>query len=101
MGTDLAHGGYLEDPAFVNYLAYLRYWKEPGYSRYLLYPLCLYYLDLLQHPEFRLALRDYNFAATVEEQTLLHYAFYHTNKVKTTLREQTETGRQGKTTAVP
>nr|KAF6296267.1 mediator complex subunit 31 [Myotis myotis] len=31
----LAQRGYFKDKAFVNYLKYLLYWKEPEYAKYL------------------------------------------------------------------
>uniref|UniRef100_A0A182MA23 Mediator of RNA polymerase II transcription subunit 31 n=1 Tax=Anopheles culicifacies TaxID=139723 RepID=A0A182MA23_9DIPT len=45
--------GYFKDAAFVNYLKYLLYWKEPEYAKYLKFPMCLYFLDLLQYEHFR------------------------------------------------
>lgn len=32
----LARYGYMEDPAFLNYLNYLAYWKKPEYARFIL-----------------------------------------------------------------
>lgn len=84
----LAQNRFLEDPAFVAYLEYLQYWKQPAYAQYLMcapppawsartrrsparararmdarthahaactrrYPHALFFLDLLQSPEFR------------------------------------------------
>ena len=71
----LAQRGYMKDPCFVNYLKYLQYWQEPQYvkwvsfealikdfsttylricnCRYLKYPVCLHFLELLQHETFR------------------------------------------------
>lgn len=43
----LAQNRYLEDVTFLNYLKYLTYWKQPEYSRHLVYPNCLHILDLL------------------------------------------------------
>jgi hypothetical protein len=31
----LAQNRYLEDPAFLNYLKYLEYWRQPQYARYI------------------------------------------------------------------
>lgn len=31
----LAQNLYLEDPAFLNYLKYLDYWRQPQYAKYL------------------------------------------------------------------
>lgn len=36
--------------AFLDFLRYLRYWKQPQYAKYLTYPHCLYFLDLLAPP---------------------------------------------------
>ena len=33
--SDLAQHGYFEDERFINYLTYLRYWKQPEYARYI------------------------------------------------------------------
>lgn len=43
----LATTGTLYQQSFLDYLRYLRYWKQPQYAKYLLYPHCLYFLDLL------------------------------------------------------
>lgn len=32
---DLARNQYFDDPCFLNYLKYLRYWKEPEYIIYI------------------------------------------------------------------
>jgi hypothetical protein len=45
--ADLAQGQYFDEPAFVNYLAYLLYWKRPEYAHFIVYPQCLYFLELL------------------------------------------------------
>lgn len=31
----LAQRGYFKDQAFINYLKYLQYWKEPEYAKFL------------------------------------------------------------------
>ncbi|KAI0263835.1 mediator complex, subunit Med31, partial [Gloeopeniophorella convolvens] len=49
----LAQQGILYQPAFINYLKYLLYWKEKDYARFILYPHALHHLELLQHAEFR------------------------------------------------
>ncbi|RPD63810.1 SOH1-domain-containing protein [Lentinus tigrinus ALCF2SS1-6] len=49
----LAQQGILNQPAFVNFLKYLQYWKEKDYARFILYPHALHHLELLQHAEFR------------------------------------------------
>ncbi|KAG2128517.1 SOH1 family protein [Suillus bovinus] len=49
----LAQENILDQPAFVNYLEYLMYWKEKDYARFIRYPHALHHLDLLQHARFR------------------------------------------------
>ncbi|KAL7534240.1 hypothetical protein ACHAXR_005747 [Thalassiosira sp. AJA248-18] len=46
----LATSGILYQSAFLDFLRYLRYWKQPQFAKYLLYPHCLYFLDLLVPP---------------------------------------------------
>lgn len=47
--TESSDGGViLQDPAFIEFLVYLRdTWTRPEYSRFLSYPHALYFLDLL------------------------------------------------------
>ena len=33
----MGQNGHLEDPAFVNYLEYLLYWKQPTYAKFITY----------------------------------------------------------------
>ncbi|KAI8442237.1 hypothetical protein MSG28_005813 [Choristoneura fumiferana] len=49
----LAQRGYFKEQTFINYLRYLQYWREPEYARFLKYPMCLHFLELLQHEAFR------------------------------------------------
>ena len=49
----LAQRGFMKDPAFIHYLAYLTYWREPAYVSFLKFPVCLHFLELLQHEAFR------------------------------------------------
>ncbi|KAG2037039.1 SOH1-domain-containing protein [Suillus americanus] len=49
----LAQQSILDQPAFINYLEYLMYWKEKDYARFIHYPHALHHLDLLQHAQFR------------------------------------------------
>jgi mediator of RNA polymerase II transcription subunit 31 len=47
----LATSGILNQKQFLDFLRYLRYWKQPQYAKYLSYPHCLYFLDLLVPPD--------------------------------------------------
>ena len=49
----LAQRGYFKDPAFINYLQYLQYWSKPNYVKFIKFPVCLHFLELLQHESFR------------------------------------------------
>mmetsp|Transcript_24806 Transcript_24806/g.34990 ORF Transcript_24806/g.34990 Transcript_24806/m.34990 type:complete len:191 (-) Transcript_24806:3656-4228(-) len=65
----LATTGVLSDTAFLTFLEYLQYWKKPDYSRFLQYPHCLYFLDLLVHNStFRRELANVAFRNFVHEQ---------------------------------
>lgn len=70
LSIGLADNKYFEDPAFMNYLKYLQYWKDPKYACYLVfalhtlvtpsYPQCLYFLDKLQDETFRFVCASYS-----------------------------------------
>ncbi|KAH8119660.1 SOH1 family protein [Phellopilus nigrolimitatus] len=49
----LAQQNILSQPAFVNFLEYLLYWKGKDYARFIHYPHALHHLDLLQNAQFR------------------------------------------------
>lgn len=78
----LAINRYFDNPAFLNYLQYLKYWKQPQYAKYIVYvrapphiatavvilaspvcspvlvhlnryPHCLAFLDMLDDERFR------------------------------------------------
>lgn len=72
----IAQRGYLKDPAFVNYLKYLTYWKEPEYARYIKYPLCLYFLDMLQYEHFRREMVTSQCVKFIDDQAVLLWQHY-------------------------
>ncbi|KAF3614360.1 Mediator of RNA polymerase II transcription subunit 31 [Capsicum annuum] len=53
---DLAQNRYFEDEAFIGYLKYLQYWQRPEYIKFIMYPHCLFFLELLQNPAFHNAM---------------------------------------------
>ncbi|EKX43804.1 hypothetical protein GUITHDRAFT_56682, partial [Guillardia theta CCMP2712] len=70
----LANQGYLRDPKFIRYLDYLQYWKQPQYSKFLVYPHCLRFLDLLQHEEVRTVLtNDRSICLKITDQQFYHW----------------------------
>lgn len=86
----LAQRGYLKEKAFVNYLNYLQYWKKPEYSRYLKYPMCLYFLELLQYEHFRRETSNAQCAKFIEDQQLLHWQHYTRKRVRLLQQPATE-----------
>ena len=73
--ADLAQNRYLDDPAFVEHIDYLRYWAGPNYCHYIVFPHCLRMLELLQQPSFRAALKRADFKEMVFRQQ--HYHWKH------------------------
>ncbi|KAF9020468.1 SOH1-domain-containing protein [Hymenopellis radicata] len=70
----LAQQNILEQPAFINYLEYLQYWREKEYARFLHYPHALHHLELLQHPQFRAAMKkDQYFREYLEQKQYEHW----------------------------
>lgn len=72
----LAQRKYLQMPKFIAYLRYLQYWRQPEYAKYLRYPMCLHFLDLLQHEPFRKEISTTRAAKFIEDQQLLHWQHY-------------------------
>ncbi|XP_057853014.2 mediator of RNA polymerase II transcription subunit 31 isoform X3 [Cryptomeria japonica] len=52
----LAQNRYFDDEAFIGYLKYLQYWQRPEYVKFIMYPHCLFFLELLQNANFRNAM---------------------------------------------
>ena len=86
----------LNSEEMVEYLSYLQYWyKDPRYSKYILYPHCLYFLKLLQEREFRVAMRN---PRRVEEVHVAQFNFWEydlTERVRK-MREEEEEGEKMK-----
>ncbi|KJE93861.1 mediator complex subunit 31-A [Capsaspora owczarzaki ATCC 30864] len=76
----LGQQGYLTQTTFINYLKYLLYWKKPEYARFIRFPHCLYFLDLLQEPVFRTEITKKPCVDFVAEQQLWHWQFYGRNR---------------------
>ncbi|CAG8446559.1 11149_t:CDS:2 [Ambispora gerdemannii] len=71
---DLAQKGFLDDPAFINYLKYLQYWKRPEYAKFIIYPHALHFLDLLQNETFRDSMKVEDTASWVH---IVQYWHFH------------------------
>lgn len=79
----LAQRDYFKDPCFVNYLKYLLYWKKPEYAKFLKYPMCLYFLDLLQSEEFRRKIVTAPCCKFIDDQAILLWQHYTRRRTKT------------------
>lgn len=70
----LAQQGYLEKESFMNFLRYLRYWKEAEYASLLIFPQCLRFLDaLIDDAAFRREIRLPGFTEYVHQQQGAHW----------------------------
>lgn len=78
----IAQRGFFKDSAFINYLKYLLYWKEPEYARYLKYPMCLYFLDLLQYEHFRREIVNAQCCKFIDDQAILLWQHYTRRRTK-------------------
>ncbi|KYQ96711.1 putative mediator complex subunit 31 [Tieghemostelium lacteum] len=77
----LAQNRYFQDKAFINYLSYLLYWKKPKYAKYIVYPQCLYFLDLIQEERFRQELNHFQSAEFIHQQQFYHWQYYRNNRM--------------------
>lgn len=78
----IAQRGYFKDQTFINYLKYLLYWKEPDYARYIKYPMCLYFLDLLQYEHFRREIVNSQCVKFIDDQAVLLWQHYTRRRMK-------------------
>ncbi|KAI9349489.1 mediator complex, subunit Med31, partial [Zopfochytrium polystomum] len=72
----LAQQRYFNDPAFLNYLKYLDYWRRPEYSKLIVYPYCLEMLANLQHPSFRAAVASENAVQLIHQKEFYHWSHW-------------------------
>ncbi|KAL7754260.1 suppressor of hpr1 [Sorochytrium milnesiophthora] len=79
----LAQTGYFADQAFVRYLDYLQYWKQPDYARFIVFPHCLFVLDMLQDAKFREAMAHAETATFLHHKQTLHWQWYRNSKQPT------------------
>ncbi|PZC83517.1 mediator of RNA polymerase II transcription subunit 31 [Helicoverpa armigera] len=79
----LAQRGYLKEATFINYIRYLQYWREPEYARYLKYPMCLHFLELLQHEAFRRECVSAQVCKFMDDQAILLWQHYTRRRTRT------------------
>ncbi|KAK0484396.1 SOH1 family protein [Armillaria luteobubalina] len=73
----LAQQNILEQPAFINFLEYLQYFRDKDYARFIHYPHALHHLELLQHAQEYLHQKQFDHWRTWRDPT-------HTNKTNDT-----------------
>ncbi|KAM7491795.1 hypothetical protein LguiA_034716 [Lonicera macranthoides] len=78
----LAQNRYFEDEAFIGYLKYLQYWQRPEYVKFIMYPHCLYFLELLQNANFRNAMAHPGNKELAHRQQFYFWKNYRNNRLK-------------------
>ncbi|CAH9073423.1 unnamed protein product [Cuscuta epithymum] len=78
----LAQNRYFEDEAFIGYLKYLQYWQRPEYIKFIMYPHCLFFLEMLQNPTFRSAMAHPANKELAHRQQFYFWKNYRNNRLK-------------------
>ncbi|WVZ75387.1 hypothetical protein U9M48_023443 [Paspalum notatum var. saurae] len=78
----LAQNRYFEDDAFIGYLKYLKYWQRPEYIKFIMYPHCLFFLELLQNANFRNAMAHPASKELAHRQQYFFWKNYRNNRLK-------------------
>ncbi|XP_010269824.1 PREDICTED: mediator of RNA polymerase II transcription subunit 31 isoform X2 [Nelumbo nucifera] len=78
----LAQNRYFEDEAFIGYLKYLQYWQRPEYVKFIMYPHCLFFLELLQNSNFRNAMAHPGSKEIAHRQQFFFWKNYRNNRLK-------------------
>ncbi|THG09895.1 hypothetical protein TEA_008714 [Camellia sinensis var. sinensis] len=78
----LAQNRYFEDEAFIGYLKYLQYWQRPEYLKFIMYPHCLFFLELLQNANFRNAMAHPGNKELAHRQQFYFWKNYRNNRLK-------------------
>lgn len=78
----LAQNRYFDDEAFIGYLKYLQYWQRPEYIKFIMYPHCLFFLELLQNANFRSAMAHPANKELAHRQQFFFWKNYRNNRLK-------------------
>ncbi|KAM1269472.1 hypothetical protein ACFX15_001636 [Malus domestica] len=78
----LAQNRYFEDEAFIGYLKHLQYWQRPEYTRFIMYPHCLFFLEQLQNANFRAAMAHPGNKELAHRQQFYFWKNYRNNRLK-------------------
>ncbi|KAG9012798.1 suppressor of hpr1 [Tulasnella sp. JGI-2019a] len=96
----LARYGYMDDPAFLNYLKYLKYWQEKEYAQFVLYPYSLHILNLLDDSTFRLSLKERNTIDFLQLQMFEHWRTWRAKARPPVLPDEEQPAASGTTLTV-
>ncbi len=74
---DSSSGGGSGGSSFIDFLRYLRsYWTKPEYAKYITYPHCFFFLDLLiENETFRKEIAQVPFRNFVHEQQFFNWQY--------------------------
>ncbi|XP_057771931.1 mediator of RNA polymerase II transcription subunit 31-like isoform X1 [Salvia miltiorrhiza] len=73
---------YFEDGAFIGYLKYLQYLQRLEYLKFIMYPHCLFFLELLQNVNFRNAMAHPANKELAHRQQFYFWKNYRNNRLK-------------------
>ena len=76
----LAQNKYFRNKSMIHFLEYLQYWKQTPYIKYIKYPACLFYLEKLQHEEFRKLCEIPSQMDQIIIQHECHFKYYKINR---------------------
>ncbi|TFK45887.1 SOH1-domain-containing protein [Heliocybe sulcata] len=83
----LGQQGILDQPAFINFLDYLQYWREKDYARFIHYPHALHHLELLQHATFRAEIRKDEWREYLNQKQFEHWRTWRVYAPAVVLRD--------------
>ncbi|KAI6044660.1 SOH1-domain-containing protein [Pisolithus marmoratus] len=69
----LAQQNILDQPAFINFIEYLQYWREKDYARFIHYPHALHHLELLRHARFRAEIKKDEWRERLNQKQFDHW----------------------------
>ncbi|KAK6926242.1 Mediator complex, subunit Med31, partial [Dillenia turbinata] len=78
----LAQNRYFEDEAFIGYLKYLQYWQQLEYIKFIMYPHCLFFFELLQNANFCNAIAHPGNKELAYRQQFFLWKNYRNNRLK-------------------
>ncbi|KAI8149429.1 SOH1-domain-containing protein [Fennellomyces sp. T-0311] len=90
----LAQQQYFKDEAFIHYVEYLQYWKQPEYAKFVVYPHALHFLDLLQHAQFREHISTSEHTQELHRMQYFHWMYLRSGPSKETQQQSQQQQQQ-------